>query len=81
MKGAILGDFVAKLCKSAWVNWAAIWGEWDRPRDWCISLLGGGPHPVGEGEVLGVFDVHLLVWDLPLRHWQRAVFGSCEKIW
>jgi len=34
-----------------------------------------------EGEVLeGVFDVDLLVWDLPLHRRQRNLFGLCEKI-
>ena len=45
-----------------------------------MDVLDGGAHaPRGMGG-FGVFDVALLVWDLPLRHWQRNVFGSCEKI-
>jgi len=45
-----------------------------------IGVLDGVHVTQREGEVLEVFHVGLLVWNLPLRCRQRNVFGLCEKI-
>jgi len=45
-----------------------------------IGVLDGGLRSSRVREVLGGFVVSLLVWELPLHHRQRNVFGSFAKI-